>query len=509
MPESQDNSVNTDDMTSRASLLVMAKEPKPGSAKTRLIPSLSAERAADLARCFLLDSIDLGHKAATEVDNLTVKIACSPAESEPYFRQLLDDVDVVPQAGETLGHRLDHVIDHELTAGYQLVAAINSDGPSLPVSSLVAAYQTLKRPEVDIVLGPTEDGGYYLIGMKQRWPEITIDVEMSTPTVLADTLAVAESLGARVELLPTWFDIDEPQDLDRLRRDIDAGVGCGQHTINFFAANEEETTCVSEVRSTTGITSSTTAARRVSVAVIAPALNEAGNIGTVVSKVLQPPADAQRKETGGGTTTPNVELAVTMIVVDNGSNDDTPTQARNAGAVVVNEDRRGYGYACKAGAEHAIDQGAQIIAFIDGDQSSRPEELDKLLQPLLNGSADLVLGSRTKGTIDKGAMAPHQRFGNWLTSRLMRSIYKIEVTDLGPYRALTSDLYQQLAMSEMTFGWPTEMMVKAAKLNARVMEVPVTWLNRAEGKSKVSGTVKGSVLSGWHIVKVTLRFARR
>lgn len=467
----------------------MAKEPRPGNVKTRLSPSLSPDEAAELARCFVLDTVELGQSAASDINGLDVKIACTPPNASKAFEDLLDDhkiedVEVVPQSGAKLGERLDHVIGCQLDAGYRMVAAINSDGPSLPLKSVVSAFETLDRDDVDIVLGPAEDGGYYLIGMKRRWPQVTIDVEMSTSTVLKETVAIAESLGARVELLPPWFDVDEPADLRRLERDIEAGIDCGHHTKIFLTAGREVHACT--------------------LAVIAPALNEAGNIATVVKDVLRETGTQQFVDAEGRA----IELQTTMIVVDNGSTDDTAEQALNAGATVISEPRRGYGYACNAGAIEALNQAADLLVFIDGDQSSLPGEIRSLIDPLLTESADLVLGSRTRGTIDRGAMTPHQRFGNWLTSKLMSAIYRLDVTDLGPYRAISADLFQKLQMSEMTFGWPTEMMVKASKSEATVIEVPVTWMNRAEGKSKVSGTIKGSILAGWHILKVTLRHAR-
>jgi len=196
-----------------------------------------------------------------------------------------------------------------------------------------------------------------------------------------------------------------------------------------------------------------------------------------------------------------------VIVVDNGSTDRTAQVAREAGAVVVDEPVRGYGQACAAGSAEAIERGATVLAYIDGDQSSLPTEIRRITDPITAGQADLVLGSRVRGTIEAGAMGPHQRFGNWLTSAIMRRLYRIDVTDLGPYRAVRSDLLHELAMTEMTFGWPTEMMVKAARRQARIIEVPVTWSARNSGNSKVSGTIKGTVLSGWYLLSVTFKHA--
>ena len=176
--------------------------------------------------------------------------------------------------------------------------------------------------------------------------------------------------------------------------------------------------------------------------VIIPALNEAGNIAQLVREAAAQPV-------------------ARVIVVDNGSTDGTGPLAAEAGAHVVVEPRRGYGYACAAGAAAAT---GDILVFLDGDFSSLPAEMPRLLLPIQQSRAELALGSRVLGEILPGAMPPHQRFGNWLTSALMRRLYRVAVTDLGPYRAIRRDLLQKLRMQEMTFGWPTEMMVKCARL---------------------------------------------
>jgi glycosyltransferase involved in cell wall biosynthesis len=222
------------------------------------------------------------------------------------------------------------------------------------------------------------------------------------------------------------------------------------------------------------------------IAVIVPALNEAGNIGRLVAEVL-------------------ATLPVQVIVVDNGSSDATAQEARAAGARVVAEPRRGYGYACAAGVAAARD--ADVLAFLDGDYSFLPSELPVVLAPLLAGEADLVLGSRWLGHIAPGAMPFQQRFGNWLAARLMNRLYGLAVTDLGPYRAIRRPLLVALDMREMTYGWPTEMMVKAAKRGARLVEVPVSFHRRQAGRSKVSGTLRGTLLAAWYILGVTLRYA--
>jgi glycosyltransferase involved in cell wall biosynthesis len=225
-------------------------------------------------------------------------------------------------------------------------------------------------------------------------------------------------------------------------------------------------------------------------AVIIPALNEAGNISRLVQETFQQPVDC-------------------VIVVDNGSTDETAVLAGKMGATVVSEPRRGYGYACAAGTAEALKEAADVLVYMDGDFSSPPGEVTQLLNPIQNGEADLVLGSRYLGTIASGAMLPHQRFGNWLSARLMSRLYHVNVTDLGPYRAIRSDLMRTLDMREMTFGWPTEMMVKVARGNGRILEIPVSWHVRRSGKSKVSGTLRGSLLAAIYILGVTLRYAWR
>jgi glycosyltransferase involved in cell wall biosynthesis len=225
-------------------------------------------------------------------------------------------------------------------------------------------------------------------------------------------------------------------------------------------------------------------------AVIIPALNEAGNIRELAAEVQR-------------------TIVAQVIVVDNGSTDATAAEARKSAALVVGEPRRGYGYACAAGFAAATALGAAVVAFLDGDYSFLPAELPAVLGPVLAGRADLCLGSRWLGQIAAGAMPPQQRFGNWLTARLMNRLYGLRITDLGPYRAIRADLLAALEMQEMTYGWPAEMLVKAARRGAVIVETPVSYHSRRAGRSKVSGTLRGTLLAGRYILGVTLRYARR
>jgi glycosyltransferase involved in cell wall biosynthesis len=225
-----------------------------------------------------------------------------------------------------------------------------------------------------------------------------------------------------------------------------------------------------------------------SVAIIIPARNEEEPLPDVIAEI--PP-----------------QVSRLIVVVDNDSTDRTAEVARAAGAFVVHEPQAGYGYACAAGVRAAVGQGAEILIFLDADGSFDPAQILDLLAPIEAGQADLVLGSRPAGGMEPGAMPAHARFGNWLVARLMRLLYRLSVSDLGPFRAIRASLLDQLGMSEMTYGWPTEMMVKAARRGARVVEVPVRYRVRRGGRSKVSGTVRGTVLATYFILFITLRHA--
>ncbi|MGI9596493.1 MAG: TIGR04282 family arsenosugar biosynthesis glycosyltransferase [Acidimicrobiales bacterium] len=219
----------------RAGLFVMAKQPISGSSKTRLTPALSLVEAADLSRCFVLDTIELAIDVAAEHADLEVFVAGAPATSESWFAEHCPGVHFVAQRGERLGVRLDNVLTDGLAGGNDLVLAMNSDSPTLPPSNLADGLRRLGDEAVDVVLGPAQDGGYYLIGWKRPHSRLVREVEMSTPTVLRDTLAVAADEGLRVELLDTWYDVDEPADLSRVRADLVRGRRCGPHTAEFFA----------------------------------------------------------------------------------------------------------------------------------------------------------------------------------------------------------------------------------------------------------------------------------
>lgn len=193
-----------------------------------------------------------------------------------------------------------------------------------------------------------------------------------------------------------------------------------------------------------------------------------------------------------------------VIVVDNGSTDATAARARSMGATVVREERRGYGRACLAGI--AALGSPDIVVFLDGDFSDYPEEMPALIAPLLESDADLVIGSRTLGKRQRGAILPQARLGNVLATRLIRRFFGVAYTDLGPFRAIRFDALNRLSMEDCDFGWTVEMQVKAARMGMRVAEVPVRYRRRI-GDSKISGTVRGSLGAGCKILLTIFRHA--
>jgi len=224
--------------------------------------------------------------------------------------------------------------------------------------------------------------------------------------------------------------------------------------------------------------------------VIIPVFNESGSIGHVLRDI---PADWVDE----------------VIVVNNGSTDNTAEIARSLGATVLQEDRKGYGAACLKGLEYLQDKPAlqqpEIVVFIDGDYSDYPEQLPELVQPIIDGGFDLVIGSRALGKRVKGSMAPHQIFGNRLATGMIRLLFGVRFTDLGPFRAIRWDALQSLSMQDRNYGWTVEMQVKAAKRKLRCTEVPVNYRPRI-GKSKVTGTVKGTILAGYKIIITILKY---
>lgn len=201
-------------------------------------------------------------------------------------------------------------------------------------------------------------------------------------------------------------------------------------------------------------------------------------------------------------------IAQWLIVVDNGSNDRTADVARAAGAVVACEPQRGYGRACLKGSQMARSLGADILIFMDGDGSDDPADLPMMLAPMREGRADLVIGARVSSRSERGAVPPQARLGNWLVSRLIRILYGPRLTDIGSFRVIRAGALKKLNMREMTFGWPVEMLVKGARVRYRIVELPIHYRQRSHGRSKVAGTIAGSVKAAYYMLRTTLRYLR-
>ncbi len=219
------------------------------------------------------------------------------------------------------------------------------------------------------------------------------------------------------------------------------------------------------------------------ISVIIPALNEERAIGSVLAEIPR-------------------SLVDEVIVVDNGSSDRTADIARAAGVRVVREERRGYGAACLAGIAALAE--TDIVVFRYGDHSDYPEQISRLVGPIIAGEADFVIGSRARGRREPGALPIQSRFGNWLASQLIRLLFGARYSDLGPFRAISRTALKRLDMRDAGFGWTVEMQVKAAKKRLRVREVPVNYRRRI-GKSKISGTLGGAVSAGAKIIHTILK----
>lgn len=221
------------------------------------------------------------------------------------------------------------------------------------------------------------------------------------------------------------------------------------------------------------------------VSVIIPILDEEQSIGKVIDAIPR-------------------DLCSEIICVDNGCTDRSPDIAREKGARIVEEPRKGYGSACWAGVVAASDP--DIVVFLDGDLSDYPEEMPALVEPIARGKADLVIGSRITGERQPGALPAHSVFGNWLAARMLRLFFGVKCTDLGPFRAIAAHTLAALDMRDRSFGWTMEMQAKAAARGCRTLEVPVSYRPRI-GRSKITGNLANSCRAGWMIISTCIRIA--
>ncbi len=220
--------------------------------------------------------------------------------------------------------------------------------------------------------------------------------------------------------------------------------------------------------------------------VIIPAFNEAKSIDKVIAEIPQ-------------------DIVDEVVVVNNNSSDETSKVAQQAGATVLDEFQQGYGFACLKGIEYAKKQKPDIVVFLDADYSDFPEEMRALIKPITEQNYDMVIGSRALGERQAGSMTIPQIFGNWLATNLLRLFYGVRYTDLGPFRAIKFDSLLALNMQDTTYGWTVEMQLKAAKMKMKTTEMAVNYRRRV-GKSKISGTVKGTILAGYKIITTIFKY---
>jgi glycosyltransferase involved in cell wall biosynthesis len=224
------------------------------------------------------------------------------------------------------------------------------------------------------------------------------------------------------------------------------------------------------------------------ISVIIPALNEEEPIADVIRAVA------------------TTKIPREVFVVDNGSSDETAQRARAAGAKVIVEPRRGYGHACMAGVR-AVSPESGVIVFLDGDGSDCPEFMKQLVDPIVNGTHDFVIGSRTRGKREAGSLNFQQVFAGRVAGWLLSILYGVRYTDMGPFRAIRREALERLSMREETYGWNLEMQMKAARAGLRILEIPVDHRCRKGGVSKVSGTLRGTFVAGARIIATLLRIA--
>lgn len=222
--------------------------------------------------------------------------------------------------------------------------------------------------------------------------------------------------------------------------------------------------------------------------VIIPAFNEQNAVGLVIDEIPK-------------------DLVSEVIVVDNGSYDNTFETARQKGATALKEEKRGYGNACLKGIDYLnhLEVKPDIVVFLDGDHSDYPQEMPNLVNPIINNGTDMVIGSRNLGKKEKGSMTIQQVFGNWLATSLISMFYGIRYTDLGPFRAIGYQQLMAINMQDKTYGWTVEMQLKAAKMKMKIEEVPVNYRRRI-GVSKVSGTIKGTIGAGYKIITTIFKY---
>lgn len=424
-------------------LVILARAPVPGRAKRRLAADLG-EEAAHRIYC---DLLAITAREARDWPG-PVCVLVDGADSLPAALGF-GGIPVSAQPGGSLGERLQAALMAGLAAAGRAIV-IGSDCPGLTAAALSAVDRLLDGH--DAAFGPTRDGGFWAVGAKS--PEAAAAVAdpaipWSSPETLRRCVEALRARGVAAASGPELDDVDTAADLERARERGE------------FPPRDHDPSRV---------------------AVIIPVLNEVQALPKVLAAIPR-------------------NWAARVIVVDNGSSDGSGDAARALGAEVVDEPERGYGAACLRGIAAAVP--ADFIVFLDGDYSDYPGEMPLLLHPVLSDAADLAIGSRMVLPESRAALLPQARFGNFLASRLLRLFFGIRCTDLGPFRCIRAGALAGLGMADRNYGWTVEMQVRAKLANLRTVEIPVRYRSRI-GKSKITGTLSGSLRAGWKIVKTIL-----
>jgi glycosyltransferase A (GT-A) superfamily protein (DUF2064 family) len=443
--------------------IVFARAPRPGRVKTRLAEFLGHERAAAAYHATLRAALRAASNFSyvvycaqeDEVDELRRLVDLIARESRPTGSQPRVDV----QIQGNLGDRMADALLREALKRHpdDFVCLIGSDLPLISSGAIERAARSAGELPDGAVLGPAEDGGYWLIGarastiakannVKKSWFD---SMEWSRPDVLDRQRRVLAGAGIQSVLAETLADIDNGQ--------------------SFFALAKGPP--LSHLKP--------------DIRAILPVLNEAENLPFVLGPL---------RETG---------IFSSILCVDNGSTDGSCEIAQSLGAEVITSER-GYGNACLAGIEHIRKSGGcQVVLFIDADGSDRVQDIWDVLAPVVSGRADFCLGRRVP--LEEGALLFHARFGNWLSCFLMRLFWNARYQDLGPLRALGFEALASLSMEDRNFGWTVEMQIRALKKRLKILEIPVGYRKRKHGKSKVSASIRGSILAGYVILRTVFR----
>lgn len=448
---------------SRLVQILFARPPEAGRVKTRLARVLGERRA-------LLVYESLLTRAIAQFSSEQLFVYSAEADSRGLLAQLMQRTGAARaalgvQSGADLGERMARAlaaVAREIAPREPdaVVLLAGTDIPGYTLEIAQAAARALDTP-ADVVLGPTFDGGYYLIGMRAafaadeaRMLRLFTDLPWSTPETLRRQRERLEAEGLRTIAITTLQDVDEFADLAAA---VDGGA-------DFLRAG------LPDVRA------------------VLPVLNEAENLPHVLPALRASPWIRE------------------VLVADNGSTDDSPRIALELGARVTRCPERGYGATCLAAlADIAARGGCDAVVFLDADGSDDPADLDQLLAPIFRGEAQFVLGARTGPLAAPGALLPHQRAGNALATWLIRLFWGRRYEDLGPYRALTWNALESLAMDDRNYGWTIQMQIRAHQRGLTVVEAPVHARRRISGKSKVTGTVIGSIQAGRIILTVIFR----